>query len=231
MPSQILTRGQLEKMSNENLIASFLALQDSIILQQNDLLQQNRDISKKLLEITSKIGSLVKKNEEVTSHVSVAQNASNVLQEVYNTTSSKRVELERQHRKLDQYSRRECLDFSGIPGSVAPKDLESFILHLLQKIGIDLDESRIVACHRLGKTDRTIVKFLNRKDAENVYLNKRTLKDIDISCCLSDGIQDKNDITTGSQSDWREGGLSRKRNIFISQNLCPYYRYLYSLLK
>ena len=231
MPSQILIRGQLEKMSNENLIASFLALQDSIILQQNDLLQQNRDISKKLLEITSKIGSLVKKNVEVTSHVSVAQNASNVLQEVYNTTSSKRVELERQHRKLDQYSRRECLDFSGIPGSVAPKDLESFILHLLQKIGIDLDESRIVACHRLGKTDRTIVKFLNRKDAENVYLNKRTLKDIDISCFLSDGIQDKNNITTGSQSDWREGGLSRKRNIFISQNLCPYYRYLYSLLK
>ena len=55
MASQILTRGQLEKMSNENLIASFLALQDNIIPQQNDLLQENRDISKKLLEITSKI--------------------------------------------------------------------------------------------------------------------------------------------------------------------------------
>ena len=61
MASQILTRGQLEKMSNENLIAYFLALQDNIILQQNDLLQQNRDISKKLLEITSKIDSLAKK--------------------------------------------------------------------------------------------------------------------------------------------------------------------------
>ena len=55
MASQILTRVQLEKMSNENLIASFLALQDNIIPQQNDLLQENRDISKKLLEITSKI--------------------------------------------------------------------------------------------------------------------------------------------------------------------------------
>ena len=52
MTSQILTRGQLGK--NEQLIASFLALQDKIILQQNDFLQQNRDISKKLLEITSK---------------------------------------------------------------------------------------------------------------------------------------------------------------------------------
>ena len=211
MASQILTGRRLEKMSNENLIASFLALQDNIILQQNDLLQQNRDISKKLLEITSKIDSLVKKNDELTSHVSVAKNASKVLHGAFNTTSSKLVELERQHHKSEQYSRKECFDFSGIPGSVAPKDLESFILRLLQKIGIDLDESRIVACHRLGETDRTIVKFLNRKDAENVYLNKGKLKDIDISCLLSDGIQDKNDITAGSQNDWREGGLSRKR--------------------
>ena len=94
MASQILTRGQLEKMSNENLIASFLALQDNIILQQNDLLQQNRDISKKLLETTSKIDSLAKKNEELTSHVSVTQNASKILQEAFKTMSSKLIELE-----------------------------------------------------------------------------------------------------------------------------------------
>ena len=46
MALQILTREQLEKMSNENLITSFLALQDNIIIQQNDLLPQNRDIEK-----------------------------------------------------------------------------------------------------------------------------------------------------------------------------------------
>ena len=132
MASQILTRGQLEKMSNENLIASFLALQDNIIFQQNDLLQQNRD--------TSKIDSLVKKNEELTSHVSVAQNASKILQEAFKTTSSKLAELERQHHKLEQYMRREYLDFSGIPNSVTPKNLENFILRLLQEISIDLDK-------------------------------------------------------------------------------------------
>ena len=146
----------------------------------------------------------------------MVQNASKILQEAFNTTSSKLVELERQHHKLEQYSRRECLDFSGIPSSVAPEDLENFILRLLENVGIDLDESRIVACHRLGKTDRTIVKFLNKKDAENVYSNQKKLKDVDISCLLSDDIQDRNDITTGCQNDWREGGLSRKRKIFIS---------------
>ena len=157
MISQILTREQLQKMSNENLIASFLALQDNVMLQQNDLSQQNRDILKKLLEITSRIDSLAKKNEELTSHVSVAQNASKILQEAFKTTSSKLVELERQHHKLEQYTRRKYLDFSVIPNSVAPKDLENFILRLLQEIGINLVKLHIVACHRLGKTDRTIV--------------------------------------------------------------------------
>ena len=219
-------------MNIENLIAYFLALKDNIILQRNDLLQQNRDISKKLLEITSKIDSLAKKNEELTSHVSVAQNASKILQEALKTASSKLVELERQHHKLEQYTRRECLDFSGIPNSVAPKHLENFILRLLQKIGISFDKLRIVACHRLENTVRTIVKLLNWKDAENVYSNRKKLKDVDISCLVSDDdIQGRNDMTTGSQNDWREGGLSRKRKIFESQNLCSYYRYLYGLFK
>ena len=94
------------------------------------------------------------------------------------------------------------MEFSGIPKSVAPKDLENFILRLLQEIGINLGKSRIVACHRLEKTDRTIVKFLNQKDAENVYLNKKKLKDVDISYLFSDNdMQGRNDMTTGSQND------------------------------
>ena len=67
---------------------------------------------------------------------------------------------------------------------------------------------------------------------KKVYSNKKKLKDVDISCLpFDDDMQGKNDMTSGSQNDWREGGLSRKRNIFVSQNLCPYYRYLYGLVK
>ena len=104
-----------------------MALQDNIILQKNDLLHQKRDISKMLLEITSKIDSLTKKNEWRVKQVmvSVAQNASKILQEAFKTTSRKLVELERQYHNLEQHTRRECLDFSGIPNSVAPKDLEN----------------------------------------------------------------------------------------------------------
>ena len=119
MASQILTRRLLEKMINENLIASFLTLQDNILLQQNILLQRNRDISKKLLEKTSKIDSLVMKTEELTSQLAVTQNTLKVLQVAFNSMSNKLEEIERQHHKLEQFSRREYLDFSGIPTSVS----------------------------------------------------------------------------------------------------------------
>ena len=48
---------------------------------------------------------------------------------------------------------------------------------------------------------------------------------------LHDDMQGRNDMTTGSQNDWRMEDLSRKRKIFVSQNLWLYYRYLYSLVK
>ena len=96
-------------------------------------------ISKKLLEIMPKIDFPAKKNEQLTSHVSVAQNALKISKEALKTMSSKLVDLERQLLKLEQYTRRECLDFSAIPNSVAPKDLENFILHLLQEISINID--------------------------------------------------------------------------------------------
>ena len=112
------------------------------------------------MEITSKINLLVKKSEELTSQVLVAQNTSKFLQEAFNTTSSKLVDPERNYHQ-----------FSDIFSIVASKDLENFLLCLLQKIdgtveegmhGRDIGKSRIVACHRLGKTDRTTVKFLNK---------------------------------------------------------------------
>ena len=122
------------------------------------------------------------------------------------------------------------MDFSCIPISVALKDLENFILPLLQEIGINLDKSCIVAHHRLGKT----VKFLNRKDAENIFSNKKKLKDVDISCLLSD-----DEMICMAEMTWPQevktiGGREvclEKEEFFVSQNLCSYYRYLCSLVK
>ena len=93
MASQILTRGEFGKMRNLNFVESFLAVQDNILLQPNDLVQLNNDISKTLLEITSKIDSLIKKYKDLTSQLTMTKNTSKVLQETLDTTSSKLAEL------------------------------------------------------------------------------------------------------------------------------------------
>ena len=35
--------------------------------------------------------------------------------------------------------------------------------------------------HKLGKSEKTIIKFFNRKDAENVLVKKKKFRDIAIS--------------------------------------------------
>ena len=57
------------------------------------------------------------------------------------------------------------------------------------------------------------------------------MKDAVNCCLLSNGIQDGNDMTAGVQNEWRDRGQSRKRKLFVSQSLCPYYRYLHNLVK
>ena len=46
---QIMTRSQLEKMNSEQLVQSFLMLQDEILGNQTELLQQNNTIDERLI--------------------------------------------------------------------------------------------------------------------------------------------------------------------------------------
>ena len=62
--AKILTRRELEKMSNEN-ISSFLALQENVLLQQNYLIQQKKEITKQLTDLTATFESRIKQNEEL----------------------------------------------------------------------------------------------------------------------------------------------------------------------
>ena len=54
--------------------------------------------------------------------------------------------------------------------SIPPKDLENLVIRVLQETGVELDRSTSVASHR---PEKTIIKFLNRKDTETVFLNKK----------------------------------------------------------
>ena len=112
----------------------------------------------------------------------------------------------------EQYSRRECLEISGIPESVSDNALEDKIQGVLRGIDAEVDTENIELCHRLkGKRSkgRVILKLSKRKDAEKIKLNKKKLKNI----------------------DHRKIGLSSGTKVFINESLCGYYKLLWSKCK
>ena len=110
--------------------------------------------------------------------------------------------MERNMHRLEQYSRRECTEITGVPNSITNDLLEEHVYLIFEKLGVVMEPMDIVACHRQRETGRVIVKLLNRKDAQNVLKEKHKLRSIN----LYDDNTDTNN----------------KRKIFINQSLCPW---------
>ena len=67
----------------------------------------------------------------------------------------------------------------GIPKSVGNSVLEETVNHVFKKIGVEINEPDVQACHRLKEKERTIVKFVNRKDCHQILRVKKELKSLD----------------------------------------------------
>ena len=98
---------------------------------------------------------------------------------------------------------------AGIPRDVSNENLESKVLEVFSKVGCEILSRDIEACHGLTNSERVIVKFLRRKDCDQVLSVKRDLRKIKIE-----------DI-----------GLRGINSIFTNPSLYPYYRMLWSKSK
>ena len=90
-----------------------------------------------------------------------------------NTLLSERLQtIEKQCWANAQYSRRECLDFSGILSSISDNDLEDVVCKAITKAGVEVSDKDIEDCRLVGTTGTTIVRFSKRKVSKQV-LNVR----------------------------------------------------------
>ena len=86
-----------------------------------------------------------------------------------NTLLEKRVtELEKSQTKAEHYSRRNNVEFSGIPHEILDNSLEDEVIDICKDAGIETGHMGIKGCHRLlfskNNTDSTkhvIVTFVN----------------------------------------------------------------------
>ena len=107
--SNILTRKQLDKMSNKQLIDFAIKVQKNLISKQNALSNENKEINAKLQNIDKKVDELNKENNLLLSRLSVAENTSTLLSRNHHKNSEKIINLERDLHKMEQYSRQECI--------------------------------------------------------------------------------------------------------------------------
>ena len=93
--------------------------------------------------------------------------------------------LERKCHENEQYLRRECLEMSGIPGSLNENALEETVLNLISIINVPVDLSNVEDCHRLKSTNnapyKVIVKLSKRKDVYRVLKANSRLKNVELN--------------------------------------------------
>ena len=127
------------------------------------------------------------------------QDENKCLKTKVNVLENKIIDLEIQNNDVDQYSRRNNVEISGITQSVSDNRLQEKVADILKAIGVNITTNEIEACHRLGKKNKNvIVRVINRKHCLKALQNKKKLKSID-----------KNAI-----------GIPNA-NLFISENLTP----------
>ena len=67
----------------------------------------------------------------------------------------------------------------GLPSAIVDDQLENAVCRVLQHIAANIIDKKIESCHRLNKnTDMTTVKFLRRKDFDQVMSLKSELKNL-----------------------------------------------------
>ena len=77
-------------------------------------------------------------------------------------------------KQQDIYSRRNNIELCNISENIHQRDLESFVVQMLNSAGIKIRSYDIVAVHRLGKfvagkKRNVIVRFVNRKNAYKCF--------------------------------------------------------------
>ena len=190
--SRILTKEQLSKFNKDDLIKQYLGLQSEYKAMSDSLSMQQKQIEELMLAVAE-----LRRNQTE----KLDADDSNLMNRV--------LTLERQSFSTQQYSRRDCIEFHGIPVTVTDEELEEKVCLILNSIDAPTTPEQIQACHRMKDKKRTIVKFVNRKSAFQALQKRLTLKDLDKSVL----------------------NMPSDTVIYLNESLCPYYRMLHGKCK
>ena len=154
------------KLNKEDLVRTTLNYQGKF----NGILD---DLKKDIFDLKRDLSGLKSGFSKLEANIQVTRNINSKLPE--------RLVTMRRCYANEQYSRRECLEFSSIPESVANNGLESNVLEILEEIDVPINPTFVEDCHRLpskGSPKKVIIKLNRRKDIHRIFLNKSILKNL-----------------------------------------------------
>ena len=127
------------------------------------------------MQPSTSVNSLMTENGKISSQLMVVSNVNILL-------VTRVTELEKQQAKMEQYSRTNNVEISGISNEVSDENVEKKVIDICKESGIDLNPCDIEACHRLpsgrvntSSSKRVIVKFVNRKHLEAMLCLKKSI--------------------------------------------------------
>ena len=86
------------------------------------------------------------------------------------------IKMEKDFQAALQYDRLNSIVVSGIPQNISDELLENKAINILYTVNTTkINHRDIEACHRLGRKKETLIKFVNRKDAEQSIENRTKL--------------------------------------------------------
>ena len=185
-----LSFDEINAMKKKELVSKIEKLKGKVIVDNNI-----KNLCDQVSRLSENLAKLMESNKK---QFIVVKKVNNLLQKGV-------TEIEKSQAKVEQYSRRNNVEISGIPHEIL-NNLEDKVIDICKDAGIEIGHMDIEGCHRLplsrnnaGGTKRVIVKFVNRKHSEDVLRLKKI--------------------------------ISSRSKVFISNSLCPYYRYLWDKCK
>ena len=99
------------------------------------------------------------------------------LNDIVNQLQEKIISIESKSNSVEQYGGRNNTEINGILNSISDNNLESTVVNVLSKAkNVHVTADDIEVCHRIGKSKKTIVRFINMKHCNCALVNRKKLK-------------------------------------------------------
>ena len=156
------TESALSKLNKDDLIRIALDMQKT----QNSILS---DMKNELTNMKNELSELRKNYSKLKADLKVSKSVTEAMKNHI-------IVLECKCWSNEQYSRRECLEISGIPSHTEAGKLEETLLKVFEKLDVDVDPKNVEDCHWLktrNSSKKVIIKSSKRKDADKIRQVKK----------------------------------------------------------